>query len=140
MNKLPLHFEKGLESTPPQRTVSSEDLPVLQKITLEYKTWHGFLPQIPRLTRYSLGEKINVLFIELIELTLTATYASKERKADIVNRACVKLDTLKYFLQIAWELQAIDTRRFTLLSTTISESGKMLGGWRKQLTKETPPI
>jgi len=87
-----------------------------------------------------LGEKINLLFIELIELTLIATFASRDRKTEIVQRACVKLDTLKYFLQIAWELKAIDNKRFTALSAPISEAGKMLGGWKKQLVKETPPL
>ncbi len=107
-------------------------------MTDSYKLWHGYLPHIPRLTRYSLGEKINLLFIELIELVLIATYASKEQKSILVQKASVKLDTLKYFLQITWELKAIDSKRFAALSAPISEAGKMLGGWRKQLGTETP--
>ncbi len=120
--------------------LSGTDLPVLQKITSAYKLWHEMLPHIPRLTRYSLGEKVNLLFIELIELTLIATYTGKDHKAAVVQKASVKLDTLKYFLQIAWELKAIDNKKFTTLSQPLSECGKMFGGWRKQLIKETPSI
>ncbi|MEK7651722.1 MAG: four helix bundle protein [Patescibacteria group bacterium] len=86
-----------------------------------------------------MGEKINLLFIELIELTLIATYSTKDRKGEIVQRASVKLDMLKYFLQIAWELKAIDNKKYALLSEPLSEAGRMMGGWRKQLQKETPP-
>lgn len=90
------------------------------------------------MTRYSLGEKINLLFIELIELTLVATYSNKDHKAEIVHKASIKLDMLKYFLQISWELKTIDNKKFVSLSIPLSEAGKMLGGWKKQLVKETP--
>ena len=96
------------------------------------------MPSIPRLTRYSLGEKVNQLFIDLIELVLVATYANKEQKTVLVQKASVKLDTLKYFLQIAWELKAIDNKRFAAVSAPMAEAGKMLGGWRKQLDTQTP--
>ena len=124
---------------PPYGTLSTNNLPILQKVTEAYKLWHNTLPHIPRLTRYSLGEKINNLFIELSELILTAAYTSKEHKATIVQRASVKLDSLKFFLQIAWELKALDNKKFAGLSQPLVEVGKMLGGWQKQLLKETPP-
>jgi len=108
---------------------------VLQKITQAYKLWHSYLPHIERLTRYSLGEKINLLFIELIELVIIATYSAREQKIIIVDKACIKLDLLKYFLQIAWEIKAIDNKKIAQLSEPLNESGKMLGGWKKQLTK-----
>ena len=139
MNCLCIKFRnKERESERERESKTPVDLPVLLKITAAYQLWHGFLPQIPRLTRYSLGEKINQLFIEIIELTLVATYASKERKFEIVKKASVKLDTLKYFLQIAWNIKAINTKRFTALTSPISEAGRMFGGWKKQLQKETP--
>ncbi|MDP2812282.1 MAG: four helix bundle protein [bacterium] len=44
----------------------------------------------------------------------------------------LRLNALKYFLKIAWELKAIDNKKYALLSTAINEVGKMLGGWKKQ--------
>jgi hypothetical protein len=90
------------------------------------------MPHLPRLTRYTLGEKINNLFIELSELILTAGYTSKEHKHLAVQRASIRLDTLKFFLQIAWELKALDNKKFASMSLPLVEVGKMLGGWRKQ--------
>jgi hypothetical protein len=85
-----------------------------------------------------LGEKINDLFIELSELVLTASYTAKELKGPVIQRASVRLDTLKFFLQIGWELKALDNKRFAELSQPLVEVGKMLGGWQKQTVKQTP--
>ncbi len=123
-------------ANPPLLTVNN--LPILQKISQAYKTWHNTLPHIPRLTRYSLGERIDKYFLELTELTLTAGYAKKDQKLLLVQKASIKLDTLKFLLQMAWELKAIENKRFADLAAQLVETGKMLGGWQKQLTKETP--
>jgi hypothetical protein len=125
---------------PAVANISVINLPILQKITLAYKIWHNTLPHIPRLTRYSLGEKINDLFIELAELILMASYTAKEQKGPVIQRASVRLDTLKFFLQIGWELKALDNKKFAELSQPLVEIGKMLGGWQKQIaviTKNT---
>jgi hypothetical protein len=123
---------------PTSGNISVTNLPILQKITQAYKLWHNTLPHIPRLTRYSLGEKINDLFIELSELILTASYTAKEQKGPVIQRASVRLDTLKFFLQIGWELKALDNKRFAELSQPLVEVGKMLGGWQKQIQTQTP--
>jgi len=109
----------------------------LQKITDAYKLWLNILPHFPKLTRYSLGEKINLSFIELAELILTAGFASREMKLPIIQKACLKLDVLKFFMRLAWELKAIDNKKFAPISAPLVEVGKMLGGWQKQLTKNS---
>ncbi len=90
-----------------------------------------YLPHLPRLMRYSLGEKITGLFMELTEVILIAGYANKERKAEAIGKASVTLDLLKYFLQTAFELKAIDNKKLAALSIQLGEVGKMLGGWKK---------
>ena len=112
---------------------------MLQKVTEAYKIWHNYLPHLPKLVRYSLAEKINVLFTDVIELTLTAGFTSRDHKSLLIQKANIKLDTLKYFLQLAWELKALDNKQFIAISTPLVEVGKMFGGWQKQLLKETPP-
>ena len=89
--------------------------------------------------KYSLAKKINVLFTDVIELILTAGFTTKEYKPALIQKASIKLDTLKYFLQLAWELKALDNKQFTAISSPVVEAGKMLGGWQRQLVKETPP-
>lgn len=135
MDQLPFHTAR--KSPPPVKRNS--DLPILQKASDAYKLWHDYLQHFPRLSRYTLGGKIDALFLDTIELILLAGYSSKDQKFAIVNRAAMKLDATKFFLQTAWELKFFDNKKYTLLSEPLSEVGKMLGGWRKQLAQNETP-
>lgn len=100
--------------------------------------WHGYLQHFPRLSRYTIGVKIDALFSEITELILQAGYSAKPQKLAVVLRASMKLDALKYFLQMAWEMKMIDNKKYVHLSGPLVEIGKMLGGWRKQLQSTAP--
>lgn len=114
------------------------ELPVLRKITDAYKQWHTHHQQMERLSRFTLGATIDKTFCETIELILQAGYAVKEHKYSLILKAASKLDTLKFFLQVAWEIKAIDHKKYAMLTEPMSEIGKMLGGWRKQLQQNEP--
>ncbi len=94
------------------------------------------LVNFPRMSRFTLGSKIDRIFLEVIEYLLVAGYASREKKQIVVNQASAKLDTLKFFLKIAWKSKALTNGKYTELSAPVAEIGKMLGGWRKQLSSE----
>lgn len=92
---------------------------------------------IPKIHRYSLGSKIDTLFIETIEAVATAVFLSKEEKLPYVRYAIRKLDTLKILLLVLWENQSLDNKKYLALSEKLNEIGKMLGGWQGQLKKKT---
>lgn len=94
------------------------------------------MPNFPKTSRYTLGEKIDSLFVETAELAFLASYFYKAQKLPYVQKAVTKLELLKFFLQVAWEIKALDNKKFILLSERINEIGKMLGGWLRQLTRE----
>ena len=108
-------------------------MPIVIKLHESYKQWHGFLGALPRLTRYTLGVKIDNLFTESLELALLAGYAARPKKPDIIDRLSSKIDCLKFFLKVLWELKGIDTKKYTALSRTLEEIGKMVGGWMKSI-------
>ena len=115
------------------------NLPILQKSSDAYKLWYGFLPHAPRLSRYTLGTKIDALLLETVELIVLASYASKDQKYVLITRASGKLDLVKFFLQLAWELKMMDNKTYLAISSPLIEVGKMLGGWQRQLAlKEAP--
>ncbi|MAF14072.1 MAG: hypothetical protein CMI53_04255 [Parcubacteria group bacterium] len=107
-------------------------------MTEAYKVWHEFLLHFPRLSKYTLGAKIDSIFTDVLELLLLARYSEKNNKLLLLNKTVTKLDSLKFFLQVAWEIKALDDKRFTRLSKMLLEIGRQLGGWRKQLQKQTP--
>jgi hypothetical protein len=61
---------------------------------------------------------------------------SKEQKLPTIEAAVRKTDMLKFFLRIAWELRALDNKKYALISEKTDELGRMVGGWKKGL--ETP--
>lgn len=115
-------------------------MPILTKTADAYKLWHGFFQQFPRLSKYTLGSKIDFIFTELVELILLAGYANHEQKLTVIQKANTKLDKINFFLNIAWQLKMIDNKKYTAISPLLLEIGKMLGGWKKLFKKETPPM
>jgi hypothetical protein len=91
---------------------------------------------VPKDSRYTLGLKIDNLFVETIELIFIASYLNKNQKMPYVQKAIAKLDLIKFFLQITWEIKALNNKKYIILSEKLNEIGKMLGGWYRQLVKE----
>ncbi len=113
-------------------------IPIITHLTAAYKLWHSYLPNIPKDSRYTLGTKIDALFIETTEPIFIATYLSKEQKVPYLRKAAAQLDLVKFFLQILWEIQALDNKKYIALSEKLDEIGRMLGGWIRQLSHNAP--
>jgi len=122
--------------TPPRRS----NLSIIQRLIVAYKLWHEFLPHFPKTSRYTLGEKIDSLFIKITELVFTASLLPRNQKLPYVKKAAAELEVLKFFLQISWEIKALENKKFILLSEKLDEIGKMLGGWLRQLIQENSAI
>jgi|SRR3989344_682688 len=95
-----------------------------------------FVPHLTKSSKYTLGAKIDICFLNTIELIFIASYLPKSTKGVYLQKAIVKLDLLKLFLQIAWEIKGIDTKKYIILSEKLAEIGKMLGGWHKQVKQD----
>jgi hypothetical protein len=100
--------------------------------------WHQYREDFPKTSRYTLGDRIDLLFIHILELLFTASYQSKEAKLPTLDMAVRKADVLKFLLRVAWEIRALDTKKYAALSEKLDEFGRMLGGWRKGLIAKTP--
>lgn len=112
-------------------------MPIIARIVQTYKLWHETIQHIAKQDRYTLGGKIDGVFLEVIELIFIAGTLPKEKKLPYVQKAVSKFDLLKFFLQIAWEVKALDNKKYILISESLAEIGRMLGGWHRNLLKET---
>lgn len=115
-------------SPPPPHT-----LPVLLKLISSYKLWQQYFDSIPKSKRHTIAGKIDLLFIELIESLSMGALSPRAEKIQHLKLAITKLDCLKIFLNVAWEIKVLDDRRYIALSSTLTEPGKMIGGWHKEL-------
>ena len=110
-------------------------MPVLNKTKSIYIIWFDYYTKLDKTHKYTLGKKINNLFIEIIEAISTASFLDPAKKLPYVVHAIKKTDVLKILLMILWETKSLDTKKYIALSIKIDEVGKMLGGWNGQLVK-----
>lgn len=115
------------------------NVPIILRLVDAYKLWHGFIPNMAKTSRYTLGQKIDNLYIETTELIFLASHLPREQKLPYLQKATAKLDLLKLFLQISWEVKAIDNRKYVMLSEPLHEVGRMLGGWVRQTASRSEP-
>lgn len=111
---------------------------MLEKLKSTYKLWHEYHELIPKTQKYSLGNRIDKIFIETIEAVVSATFLQKGEKLPWLRLAIRKLDTANILLLILWETKSIDDKKYITLSEHLEVVGKMLGGWNGQLIKQNP--
>lgn len=113
------------------------NLSIIERLIDAYKLWHEMTQHLPKKSRFTLGAKIDSAFIEVIELIFMAGSSIRERKIPFLEKAVNKFDLLKFFLRISWEIKALDNKKYLAISEPLNEIGKMLGGWYRNLLKET---
>lgn len=126
-------------NTTPRKTLQGNLVPILHKIKDVYVFWYSIYHIVPKTHRYTLALKIDTLFIELIEISASASFVQKQDKIPYLRTAIRKLDTLKMLLLVLWETRSIDTKKYELLSVPLEEVGRMLGGWLGQTEKQNSP-
>lgn len=89
------------------------------------------VPHIPKGARYTIGARIENKFFDLLEISYLAYFSGKENKAEKISSCILALDTLKFFMHIAWEGKLISHAQYEEIAVKLNEIGKMLGGWRK---------
>ncbi len=111
---------------------------VLGKAKSSYSLWFQSLADFPKIYRNNLGGKIEGYFLSVLENIFVSAYLSGEKKAAQLSIAILKLDNLKFFLQLAWENKCLSNEKYIEISTSLDEIGRMLGGWKKGLENKTP--
>ncbi len=93
---------------------------------------------MPKIHRHTLGQKVDSLFVEIMEAVIAAGFLPRTGKQPYVRLAIRKLDTMNVMLMILWETKSLDSKKYVALAERLSEVGKMLGGWQGQLAKLDP--
>ncbi len=103
--------------------------------------WVNVVPHMPKSSRYTLGARIEEKFLDLLECTYFAYFSEKATKQTRISECILLLDTLKFLITMSWEAKLISTTRCEEVAKILDETGKMFGGWRKnigQIETKTP--
>ena len=118
-------------------------------VKLISKSWTSFLFLLPFRNsfhaeskfsiRFTLGSKIDEIFLSSIEYCFLASYSKITEKIILLDRCISRVDLLKLLIELAWDIHALDNKKYAEISERLFEIGRMLGGWRRQLINKTPP-
>lgn len=97
--------------------------------------WVNIVPHIAKSSRFTIGTRIEQVFLDLLEQTYIAYFSSKEQKATKVTECILALDVLKFLISVAWEGKIISNQHFEDVAMKLQEVGKMFGGWQNQLAR-----
>lgn len=106
---------------------------ILSRVKEGYLIWASIVPHIPKGPRYTIGTKIENKFLELLELSYIAYFTQVEKKFEKVTDCILVLDTLKFFISVAWEGKFISNTQYETIVLKLDEVGKMFGGWVKNI-------
>ena len=109
--------------------MTDQDIPILKKSSELYKIFHTYRKLVPKAVRFTIYNSCEALLLEVIKCFLEAGYTNKGNKLDILERASVKLNTLRFLIRLMKEIKVFDLKKYTTLQEMIDEIGRMLGGW-----------
>ena len=94
------------------------------------------MPTFPKIQRYTLGQRIEVVILDLLELLFTVQFSQEKLKT--LEQMSVKTDLLKVLLRLAKDTKAISSGKYIELQAILQEIGKMLGGWLRATRTKAP--
>ena len=113
-------------------------LPVLERAKTAYMLWLIVHRKMARSERFGIGDRIDSLWLDLLDVLRKATYATPAEKIVSLDEALRRVDSVRFFLQIAWESKLMAQSHFISLGKDIEEIGRMVGGWKKGILAKTP--
>lgn len=111
--------------------------PVIEHLKNVYKRWILIERNFPKCERFGLGQKIDFLFTDLLDLLQRASFSPINIKIPLLEKSLLTIDSIRFFIQLSWELKLISSKQFTLIGQEIEDIGRMIGGWRKGLISKT---
>lgn len=111
--------------------------PVIEHLKSAYKRWILIERNLPKCERFGLGQKVDFLFTDLLDILQKASFSPIEAKISMLSQSLSTVDSLRFFVQLCWELKLVPSKQFTVIGQEIEEIGRMIGGWRKGLITKT---
>ena len=87
------------------------------------------LDKLPRLRRFTLGERIENGLLDVLERLLEAAYSRTGTTA--LQTANLRLDVVRHLWRACHELKAVPSKRYVHGAQLMESLGRQIGGWRR---------
>lgn len=101
-----------------------------------HETLKWIIPQLdkfPRVRRFTLGERIETLLLQVLERCIEAAYGAGRDKIRALHRASQHLSVVKHLWRLCFELKVIPPKTHTHGSKLLADLGNQIGGWQRYL-------
>ncbi len=109
------------------------DVPIIHKTYELYRALHDQQKTIPKMERYTLWQRAENAALDVLQGLLHIAYISPDRRLDRLTVVSAELDIVRVFLRLAFDVKAINQKRYIFFQEALDEIGRMLGGWIKSL-------
>ncbi len=116
---------------------------ILHKLKDTYFLWFTYYNKLPKEHRFTLGQRIDDIFISTISAVATASFTPKQDKLPAIAQAIRHLDVIRVLLMVLWETGSLFEPYYIALSKKVEVVGRMLGGWQlniQSLNKNSPSV
>lgn len=111
----------------------------MNKETIVSKCYHFLKEMIfvigkfPKHQRFLIGDKIQNLISDILELLIEAFYSDKQRKKILLFKVNICLEKLRYYIRLCYEIGYFHSGKYKYIIEKLDEIGRMNGGWLKSL-------
>ncbi len=93
----------------------------------------GILKNFPKDQRFLLGDRIQSLMADILELLIEAYYSPKQYKKNKLHKVNILIEKQRHYLRLCYELGYYNSKKYHTLAKALDEIGRMVGGWIKTL-------
>lgn len=86
----------------------------------------------PKNQRFVLGTRLADGVVDVMELLAEVAYARGLAKADLLDRANRRIESVRWLVRIVKDRNVISARQFAFSAKALEKCGRMVGGWLKQ--------
>ena len=91
--------------------------------------------KFPKSARFTFAVRMDNLALDVIEDLVEARYARRDRQAEVLARLDGRLARLRVLIRLSFGQRYLDKRGYEHLQRQTDELGRMVGGWRKAVTR-----
>lgn len=107
----------------------SQDTPVFVKTYDMVAYLLSASEKFPRSHRYVLGRRLQETALGFLDLLLAARKCATEERGDLLRRADLELDRLRYTVRLCHEVDVFSLKQYRHASGLLAEVGRLAGKW-----------
>lgn len=92
--------------------------------------------KFPRDQKFLIGDRMQKLAENTMEILIEAYYAKPDKKAALLDPVNLRLEKLRYYARLCFELGFYSSRKLEEYSAQLQEIGRMTGGWLRSVQKK----